>query len=88
MCILVTSGGRIAAPGPSLTASSWRSVNEESDEGCGRIENLPSAVHGQSVLYLKEPRGNGIIRGIEWVTYCSQLPHTLYYAHHLEGLGY
>jgi hypothetical protein len=77
MCIFVTSGGNTAAPGPNLTASNC---------GIGQLK-VPSWMvlcWGMSTFcgIIVSRRIGFIVR--LWVPYCSQLPHTPYYAHHLE----
>ena len=79
MCIRVTSGGNTAAPGPNLIASNWMIGQLEGFLGWwSRGMSIPSvAIVSRSTVL-----------GAHWhITYCSKLAHTLYYAHHLAGIG-
>jgi hypothetical protein len=77
ICILVTSGGKIAAPGPNLIASNYEISQLE-------FSSWMVSCQGISTFYrVIVSRGIGL-RARLGDPYCSQLPHTPYYAHHLE----
>lgn len=81
ICILVTSGGNIAAPGPTLIASNWE---------VGQLNLLVGwSLREESTFCEAKKVSTRTKLGLNLrTTYCCQFSHTLYYAHHLEcGLG-